>query len=229
MVRINIKKTASLCLTVVATMLLILCLGCGSNSNSGMSNNSMSQAQAQAVSTQLSQALTQALGNAVPSSVPASTDARPSLSAVVRDLHPDTFSGCTSTATGENCNFPISLTDAPCNGPSGGTISVTGDIDGTLNTSGSGSVSANLTITPADCSVSNLIVNGNPGVTVAGQINFTDNETPTFPITFTETGGISYGPNPSGSCQLNATYTINSSLSCTVSGMVCGQSVSGSC
>lgn len=222
------RRSQSLCLTVFAVFLFILCIGCGSSNNNGMSNNSMSQAQAQAVSEQVSQAIVQALGSAVPSSVPASSDLRPNLSTVVSDLHPDTLSGCTSTTTGENCNFPISLPNQPCSGSQGGTISVAGDISGTLNTGGTGSVSANLTITPADCSVSNLIVNGDPSITVAGQINFAD-ETPTFPITFTETGGISYGPNPSGSCQLNATYTIKSSLSCTVTGMVCGQSVSGSC
>jgi hypothetical protein len=50
-----------------------------------------------------------------------------------------------------------------------------------------------------------------------------------FPLTLSEAGGISYGPHPSGSCQLNVTYTINSLSSCTASGTVCGQSVSGNC
>ncbi len=170
-----------------------------------------------------------ALGVAVPSSVPATSGARPSLSTAVRDLRPDSVGGCTSSPTGETCNIPISLTNYPCTGPKGGTISITGDIDGTLNNDGAGSVNGQFTITPANCSVSNLVFNGDPSISVDGQINFTDNETPTFPITFMETGGITYGPNPSGSCQLNVTYSINSSLSCTISGTVCGQSVSGSC
>jgi hypothetical protein len=221
----GIKSHASLCVTAMAVMLSIVCVGCGSGSS-----NSLSPAQAQAVADQVTQALTQAVSTAVPSTAPATTSgARPSLSTAVQDIRPDALDGCTSTATGENCNIPISLVNYPCAGTQGGTISVTGDIDGTLNTSGSGSLSTNLTITPANCSVSNLIVNGDPSISVGGQISFTDNETPVFPITFTETGGISYGPNPSGSCQLQATYTINSSLSCTVSGTVCGQSVSGSC
>jgi hypothetical protein len=231
---LRMKRNGSLCLTVVAAALSILCSGCGSSSNnSSMPNNSMSQAQAQAVSAEISQAMAQALGGAIPSSAPAASGTQPSLAAAVRDIRPDTSgSGCTSTATGQNCNLPISLIDYPCNGTQGGTISVTGDIDGTLSDAGAGSVNGQFTITPANCSVSNLIINGDPSITVAGQINFTANENPVFPITFTETGGISYGPNPSGSCQVNATYTINSSnssLSCTVSGTVCGQSVSGSC
>jgi hypothetical protein len=217
------KRIASFCLTVLTAVLSILSSGCGGGSS--MSN--MSQAQAQAVAQQFSQAVVQALGTAVPATAPSAV--RPSLSTAVRDFRPDALPGCTSTSTGQNCNIPISLTNYPCTGSQGGTISVTGDVDGTLNNTGSGSVTAQLTITPAQCSISNLIVNGDPSITVGGQINFTNNETPVFPVTFTETGGISYGPNPSGSCQVNATYTINSSLACTVSGTVCGQPVSGSC
>ncbi len=222
----QIKRSESFCLIVAAALLPILSTGCGSNSST---NNNMSQAQAQAVAQQVSQAITQALSGAVPATALPASDTRPSLSAVVNDIHPDALPGCTSTSNGETCNIPISLTNYPCGGPQGGTISVTGDVDGTLNNSGSGSLSTQLAITPANCSVSNLILNGDPSINVAGQINFTNDETPVFPVTFTETGGISYGPNPSGSCQVNATYTINSSLSCTVSGTVCGQSVSGSC
>jgi hypothetical protein len=220
----RIKTSESLCLIAAAALLPILSTGCGSNSST---NNNMSQAQAQAVAQQVSQAITQALSGAVPAT--ATSDTRPSLSTVVNNIHPDALPGCTSTSNGESCNIPISLTNYPCGGPQGGTISVTGDVDGTLNNSGSGSLSTQLAITPANCSVSNLILNGDPSINVAGQINFANDETPVFPVTFTETGGISYGPNPSGSCQVNATYTINSSLSCTVSGTVCGQSVSGSC
>ncbi|MGA2375664.1 MAG: hypothetical protein ABSF72_09085 [Candidatus Sulfotelmatobacter sp.] len=223
----RIERSRSFYLIALAALLPILSTGCGSNSST---NNNLSQAQAQAVAQQVSQALTQALGAAVPATATApATDAHPSLSTVVNDLHPDALPGCTSSSNGETCNIPISLTNYPCSGSQGGTISVTGDVDGTLTNTGSGSLSAQLAITPANCSVSNLILNGDPSINVAGQINFTNNETPVFPVTFTETGGISYGPNPSGSCQVNATYTINSSLSCTISGTVCGQSVSGSC
>ena len=216
------SRQVNLCLMVAVALLLILCVGCGSSNSM---NNNMSQAQAQAVAQQVSQAIVQALGAAVPATAPpATTNTRPSLSTVVSDLQPDALSGCTSTSNGENCNIPISLTNYPCSGPQGGTFSVTGDVDGSLTNSGSGSLSAQLAITPANCSVSNLILNGDPSINVGGQINFTNDQTPVFPVTFTETGGISYGPNPSGSCQLNATYTINSSLVCTVSGTVCGQS-----
>ncbi len=222
-------RSGSFCMIVVAALLSILCVGCGS-SNSNSTNNNMSQPQAQAVAQQFSQAITQALSGAVPSTEPPeTTDARPSLSTAISDMHPDALPGCTSTSNGQTCNIPISLTNYPCGGTQGGTISITGDVDGTLTNTGSGSLSAQLAVTPASCSVSNLIVNGDPSINVGGEINFSNNETPVFPVTFTETGGISYGPNPSGSCQLNVTYTVNSSLACTISGTVCGQSVSGSC
>ena len=211
-------------LLVVAAILVILCGGCGSSSPSS-SSNIMSAAQAQAVSQQVLQAVVAALENAFGVSPSAARDARPSLSTVVGGIQPDQSSGCTPTATGESCNFPLSYSGS-CSG--GGTISVSGDIDGTLNTSGSGSIDSQITITPANCSVSNLTFNGDPNISIGGQVGFTDGG-PAFPITLMEGGGISYGPHPSGSCQLNVTYTINSLTSCTVTGTVCGQSVGGSC
>lgn len=229
MFRIQMKSKTPVYWMAVAAMLSILCVGCGSSSNS--INNSMSAAQAQAVSAQVVQALTQALTTTIAPASAAGNPVRTSLSTVAKDLGPNLLAGCTSTSTGENCNWPISLPDYPCIGPGGaqeGTISVTGDIDGSLDNTGGGSVSGQFTIVPANCGISNLIFNGDPSISVAGQINFTA-EAPTFPIIFMETGGISYGPNPTGSCQVNATYTINSDLSCTASGTVCGQSINGSC
>jgi hypothetical protein len=220
----RLKANAYLGLPVVIAVLIHF-TGCG---GSTPANNSLSPAQAQAVSDQVVQALTQSLENTFTSNSFPARDTHPRLAAAVANLHPDSAGGCTSTMTGENCNWPVSLPNFPCGGPSGGTISVTGDIDGSLNNSGNGSINTQLTITPDNCSVSNLVLNGDPSIMVGGQINFTGT-TPTFPIAFTETGGISYGPNPSGSCQLNVTYTINSLSSCAASGTVCGQSVNGRC
>ena len=174
-------RSGSFCMIVVAALLSILCVGCGS-SNSNSTNNNMSQPQAQAVAQQFSQAITQALSGAVPSTEPPeTTDARPSLSTAISDMHPDALPGCTSTSNGQTCNIPISLTNYPCGGTQGGTISITGDVDGTLTNTGSGSLSAQLAVTPASCSVSNLIVNGDPSINVGGEINFSNNETPVLP------------------------------------------------
>lgn len=70
---------------------------------------------------------------------------------------------------------------------------------------------------PTNCSVSNLTINGAPNVSVATQINFAASQVQ-FPVTATEGGGISYGPNPSGSCTVNVSLTLNSLTSCTVTG-----------
>ena len=214
------KKQGSSGGLVVTTILVVLCAGCGGSSSS----HTMSAAQAQAVSQEFSTALQAAFSSAIPADSSVRRGAHPSLSTIFDDAHPEQTTGCTVTGSGQTCNLPVTYSGS-C--PGGGTIGVSGDFDFTLNSSGDGSDSTTLTITPTNCSVSNLTINGDPSVTVATQINFTD-DNPDFPITATETGGISFGPNPSGSCTLNVQYTI-SAQSCTVSGTVCGQTVSGSC
>lgn len=201
-----------------AAILIFVSTGCGSSSSSG----TMSAAQAQAVSQEFSTALQAALSSSL-SSAAQRGDHR-SLATIFRDV-PFDQSGCVGNVNGESCNIPVAYT-GDC--PGGGTIGITGALDFTLNSSGDGSDSTTLTITPTNCSVSGETINGNPSVTASTQINFTD-DAPTFPITLSETGGITYGPNPSGSCSLNVQYTVSSETSCTVSGTLCGQSVSGSC
>jgi hypothetical protein len=205
---------------VTVFVMLMLCAGCGSSSQS---SQNLSSAQAQAVSQQVEVALQSALTAAFSSGLPA--DQHRSLAAVVGHLTANQSSDCTTNANGETCNIPVTYSGA-C--PGGGTIGVSGDFAFTLNNSGDGSDSSTLTITPANCSLSNLTINGDPSITVAMQMTIA-NDAPVYPITLTERGGISYGPNPSGSCTLNATLTINSETSCTISGNICGQTLSGTC
>jgi hypothetical protein len=217
----HITKLVSLACIMVAGCLLLISAGCGSSSSS----HTLSAAQAQAVSQQFSTALQAALSSAFSSAASRPRELHPSLAATFSQAHPDDSSGCTVSDSGESCNIPVSYTG---NCPGGGTIGITGDFDFTLNSSGDGSDNTTLTVTPTNCSVSNETVNGNPSVTASTQINFT-NDAPAFPITLSETGGITFGPNPSGSCTVNMQYTVTSDSSCTVSGTVCGQTVSGSC
>jgi hypothetical protein len=198
-----------------------LCAGCGSSSSS----HNMSAAQAQAVSQEFSTALQAALTASLPADSFSQREPHPTLGTILKHAHPDQSPGCTASDSGESCNIPVSYSGS-C--PGGGTIAITGDFDFTLNNSGDGSDNTTLTITPSNCSVSSLTINGNPSVTASTQINFTD-DNPAFPITVEETGGISFGPNPSGSCTVNVQYTVSSESTCTVSGTLCGQSVSGSC
>jgi len=212
---------ARVCLTVVAAMLAVLCGGCGSSKS-----NNLSQAQAEAVTQEVTQALAAALSSSgLPADARPASGLHPSLSTAVTEIRSYASPVCPSNGTGETCDFPVNF-DGTC--PGGGTIAVAGNVDGTLDNSGDGSIQSQLTITPTNCSVDKLVINGDPSITVDGTFNFAANA-PAFPITLTETGGISYGPNPSGSCQLNVTYTVSSQTSCAISGTVCGQAVNGSC
>jgi hypothetical protein len=190
-------------------------------------SHTMTQAQAQAVEQEIGSAVTAAMQSAAAGGLPASHSGRQSLASAVKSLEPDQTgvpSECTGTPSSVTCNIPVS-SSAAC--PGGGTIGVSGDFDFTLN-NGSGSDNTSLTVTPTNCSVDNLTINGNPNVMLATQLNF-QNSTIVFPVTFAESGGITFGPNPSGSCSINVTATVNSLSSCTITGTVCGQSVSGNC
>jgi hypothetical protein len=206
------------CAIAALTSLSLLCVTCGGSSHS------LSQAQAQAVSQEVFSALNSAMvAGLTPGASAAVT--RLSLGEIVERARLAQSSGCTATNSGESCNIPITYQGA-C--PNGGSISVSGDFMYTLDNSGNGSDSSTLTVTPAACEVDNLTFNGNPSVTFATQFNLQKYGL-AFPITFSGMGGISYGPNPSGSCGINVKATATSPTSCSVSGSVCGRSVSGSC
>lgn len=218
----RVMKLVSLSLVGVAASLFILSLGCGSGSST---SHSLSAAQAQAVSQEFSTALQSALSQSLGQAEAARQGSVPSLASTLGKVRPQGTSGCTVSGNGESCNIPVNYSGS-C--PGGGTIAVSGDFSFTLDSSGDGSVISGLTVTPTDCSVSNETINGNPSVTASTQITFT-NDAPDFPITLNESGGISFGPNPSGSCTLNVQYTVSSETMCTVAGTICGQTVSGSC
>lgn len=202
-------------------LLAFLSTGCGSSSK----NENLSQAQAQAISQQVTSTLQSALNAALTSSgYSAPRENPPSLSVILHDAQPQQASDCTTTNGVTNCNVPISFS-GPC--PGGGTISVAGTFELTLNSAGAGSDTAAITVTPSNCSVDNLTINGAPSIALS--LNDTIANDSPFPLSLTESGGISYGPNPSGTCTLNVMLSASSVSSCTVTGTVCGQSVNGSC
>jgi hypothetical protein len=201
-------------------MVLIFSTSCGHSGN-GSVGQTLTSAQAQAVQQELLIAISDALSSEF--SLPPAERHR--VSHAIANLAASQTSGCTINPDGQTCDIPISYSGA-C--PAGGTIAVSGEFKFTLDNSGDGSDSSTLTITPTNCVVSNLTINGDPNVTMAEQLNFQAN-TLAYPVTLTESGGISYGPNPSGSCTLNASMIINSPTSCTITGNICGQKITGSC
>lgn len=207
------------CAIAALISLSLLCITCG-----GGSSHSLSQAQAQAISQELFSALNSAMVAGLTPSSTSTAATRLSLGQILERAQP-AQSGCTVTNSGESCNIPITY-QGTC--PKGGTIGVTGDFEYTLDNSGNGSDSSTVTVTPAACAVDNVTFNGNPSVTFATQFNL-QNYGLAFPISFSGTGGISYGPNPAGSCSINVKATASSPTSCSVSGSICGRSVSGNC
>lgn len=209
------------CLSILAA-LMFFSLSCGS---SGSSSQNISAPQAQAISQQFATALQGAFTAASGLDEPGVLSLAKTLPLVARS---QSSSDCTTNPNGESCNIPVDYSGA-C--PNGGSISITGDFALTLNNSGNGSSNLSLTLTPASCDVSNLTINGDPNVTVSTALTVSDNQLQ-LPLTVTEQGGISYGPHPSGSCNLDVSLTISGTETqptCSVSGTVCGQSVSGSC
>jgi hypothetical protein len=207
------------CAIAALTLLSLLCITCGGSSHS------LSQAQAQAISQELFTALNSAMVAGLTPTGTKTATTPPSMGGIVERARSAQSSGCTVTNSGESCNIPITYQGA-C--PKGGSISVSGDFMYTLDNTGNGSDSSTVTVTPAACAVDNVTFNGNPSVTFATQFNL-QNYGLAFPITFSGVGGISYGPNPSGSCSIHVKATATSVTSCSVSGSICGRSVSGSC
>lgn len=204
----------------IVALLAFLCSSCG-----GPNNNTMSNAQAQAISQEFVSAMESALTGQFFGGAPGGAHA--SLPKIIREARREAQSGCEQNPpipNGETCNFPISYTGT-C--PAGGTIGVTGDFNVTLDGSDTGSDSSTLTITPTNCVVSDLTINGDPSVTLATTIGYT-NGAFDFPVTMNENGGISYGPNPSGKCTVKVSLTVQQN-SCSISGSVCGHAVNGEC
>lgn len=209
------------CAFAALVSLSVVCVTCG-----GSSHSNLSQAQAQAISAQLFGAVSSAMVTGLLPPPGASSAERPaSLGAIVERAQPSLTSGCVISDSGEACNIPISY-QGPC--PKGGTISVIGDFVFTLDSSANGSDTSMLMITPSSCAVDDITFNGNPSVTFATAFGLQNHEL-AFPITFSGAGGITYGPNPSGSCSINVKATVSSATSCSVSGSICGRSVSGKC
>jgi hypothetical protein len=131
------------------------------------------------------------------------------------------------TCSGSNCTISGTYTCAD-----GGSIAVSGQFSASSN-----SVSGTVTETPSNCSDGTVDIGGDPNLIVGLQAS--DNGISTS-VNVTLSGGVSFSPVqmgqfPSGSCSCNLTLTgtVNNSnkavTACSVSGSICGQSISGNC
>jgi hypothetical protein len=211
-------RTIAFSLSAVVAI-AVLMIGCG-NSNSSMNNLSSAQAQAvaSAVSTGVSQSLEGAFGVA-------SAERGVGVTRIEDGFPRTNTPSCTLSSSNGNFSCQISQSFS-CSG--GGTMAISGNVSGSVSDSGTGSIQEQIAADPTNCSVDGTTLSGDPNVAISGQFNIS-NWSPVWPVTGTETGGVSFGPNPSGTCQFNVTFSVNSNLTCTTSGTACGQPVSGSC
>jgi hypothetical protein len=209
-------------LALVATALFFV--GCGSsNSNS----NQLTQAQAQQLSSDTFADAVAALQDVAGQAGGLDSDHK---SSPLVALSKGKKTSMAVDPDGIVCSgFNCAITSVVYNCIDGGTITINGS---TSASASSGSL--DLTLTPAGCSDGTLVINGNPSITMDAQA--TDNGTTTT-ATATIDGDISFSPVhagqfPSGSCTSNLSLNVaisnsaGSLVTCSVSGSMCGQTVS---
>ena len=139
-------------------------------------------------------------------------------------------------------SLETSCTSSPCTlsytyeCADGGSIAVAGSLT-VSKSGGTDSASGTVNVTPSKCSDGTLVINGNPDVTVTSQVS--DNGT-TSTGTFTAQGNVGFSPVtsgqfPTGTCGVSNLMVSGSAtdstgdVTCTISGSICGQTVSTSC
>jgi hypothetical protein len=104
----------------------------------------------------------------------------------------------------------------------GGTAGFAGDVDGSVNSSGTGSIQFQVNETFTNCvPVSGYTVNGAPEVTIGGTFTF-NNGSLSFPLQILAGGAVTINGN---NCNINLTTLAESNGSSTTTGTLCGQSV----
>lgn len=207
------RRSAFACFTLAATMLLVLCSGCGGSGSNKTPPPpaTLTAAEATSVATQLE----------------------------------GTFVAASAGMGAEWCGIPQDPTeDYPCTIPvnvigtcsGGGTVAIAGSINGPMDYSDTGDATALITATPANCAIpgTTLVISGSPDLSVSGAVFYFYGGVSNF--TIAETGTVTYGPKPSGSCvtnlaiaasfEGNAQHTVKS---CTLTGTACGQTINQSC
>lgn len=107
----------------------------------------------------------------------------------------------------------------------GGSLHIIGSMTGNIDNSGTGVLLLGVTETISDWKCdSNLVINGDPDISVAGNMNFLSGAMSSA-ATFSFGGGIKWGTSASQSCPINLTVLINTDMTGEVSGTVCGNQV----
>jgi len=104
----------------------------------------------------------------------------------------------------------------------GGSTGFAGDVNGTVSSSGTGSIQFQVDETFTNCvPASGYTVNGAPEVTIGGTFTF-NNGAVSFPLQILAGGAVTINGN---TCNINLTTLAESNGSSTTTGTLCGQSV----
>lgn len=196
------------CGLLLAIAIVLLGAGCGGSSSSSSSSSSIPPQVTQSVATLIAQQAAHNLAAGPPPAEKASQRAG--------RVSPQQVS-CTPSSCVFSEQFNVSQA---CQ--FGGTTGLAGDVSGSVNSSGTGSINFQVDETFTDCvPVQGYTVNGAPDVTVAGIITMNGGVI-NFPLQILEGGAVSINGN---ACNINLTTLGNADGSSTTTGTLCGQSV----
>ncbi len=197
---------------------VVLFSACGSSTDGAASTTGMSASQAEAVARSRSLAATSSMtAFAPPAAAEAGLAERQVGSAGIVD-----GAGVSCTPTSCVINQAISASRT-CT--AGGAIRVTGNINGTINSTGTGliQISATETITDWAC-LPPLLVNGDPYISLVGTFSFV-NGAPGTQQHVGISGGVKWTGDGAGSCQIQLSTDFARNGTGHTTGTVCGHAI----
>ena len=199
--------------------------GCGSSSSGSDGTpaaDAMSSTQAEAFARSLSLAATSSMGSGafLRGDEPDGAVAAEVQQAAIQAPRPLSAVSCTPTSC--VIDRPISATR---NCTAGGRIAVTGNISGTISSTGTGviQISATQTISDWMC-LPPLIINGDPYISLTGTFSFM-NGAPATQQHVGINGGIKWGTMAAASCQIHLDTNFDRDGSGRTTGTVCGHTI----
>lgn len=196
---------------------LALVSACGSSTDGSTSTSGMSATQADAFAKSLSLAATSSMTAFAP---PAAAESAAERQVGAAGLVDAAGVSCTPTSCVINQSISARRT---CT--SGGAIQVTGNISGTVNSSGTGLIQISATETISDWAcLPPLLVNGDPYISLVGTFSFV-NGSPGTQQHIGISGGIKWTGDGAGSCQIQLSTDFYRNGTGHTTGTVCGHTI----
>lgn len=216
------RTTSWLLIALVVSIGLVSGCGGGSSGDGTPAVDSLSSAQAEAFARSLSLAATSSMGSGafIRGSEPMGIEETEVQQAAIQAPRPASSVSCTPTSC--VINQPIAATRT-CT--AGGRIAVTGNISGTISSSGTGVIQISATETISDwMCLPPLVINGDPYISLTGTFSFV-NGVPATQQHVGINGGIKWGTTAAASCQIHLDTNFNRDGSGRTTGTVCGHTI----